>query len=327
MFLLRFDMRSRDGGAERDAALYQAALEMASWGEREGALVVAISEHHASPDGYLPSPLVLASAVAARTETLAIQVAALVVPLHDPIALAEDMAVLDLLSRGRVSYVVAVGYRAEEYAMFGRSLPGRGRRMEACLDAMRQAWTGEPFEFEGRPVQVTPRPFTPGGPALVMGGNSEVAVRRAARFGMGFIAQGEGDPALADLYREACAEHGHEPGLCFVPPPGLVTSAFVAQDPDRAWHEMGPYLLHDAEMYAAWLGQDNAAVTKSGSRSVEALRAENGAYRIFTPDEAVEYVRGHGVLNLQPLCGGLPPELAWPSLELVAAKVLPALRG
>lgn len=322
MFTMRFDMRAPETGAPR-ADLYAAALEMAEWGERHGCLAAIVSEHHGSPDGYLPSPLLLASALAARTRRLPIQVAALLLPLHDPIELAEQLAVLDVLSRGRVSYVCAIGYRSEEFAMFGREMKGRGRRLEACIQAMRRAWSGEPFEFEGRPVCVTPRPITPGGPALFMGGGSEAAARRAARLGMGMLTQG-GDPSLERVYHEACEQAGTTPGPFLHPPPGTVTSAFVSEDPDRAWRELGPHLLHDARMYAAWLG-DTAAVSHSAARDVESLRAEGGAYRIFTPDEAVAHVRGHGVLLTHPLCGGLPPELAWPSLELIAGKVLPAL--
>lgn len=325
MFLLRFDMRMSDERVD-PSALYHAAIEMSEWAEREGALMTVISEHHASSDGYLPSPLILASAIASRTQTLAIQIAALVLPLHDPIRLAEDMAVLDILSRGRVSYVTTVGYRAEEYAMFEQSLKGRGKRMERSIEALRQAWTGEPFEYEGRPVHVTPRPVTPGGPALLMGGNSPVTARRAARFGMSYISQGGGDPELATIYQQECERLGTPPGMCFVPPAGTVTSAFVADDPDRAWSLLGPYMQHDARMYASWLGDDNPSITKSKTTTAEGLRAEEGAYRIFTPDEAVAYVRASGLLQLQPLCGGIPPELAWESLELMQSKVLPALR-
>lgn len=322
MFSMRFDLRAPSGGAPI-ADLYAAALEMAAWGERNGCLAAVVSEHHGSPDGYLPAPLVLASAMAARTSTLPIQVAALLLPLHDPIDLAEQMAVLDIVSRGRVSYVVALGYRPEEYAQFGRPMEGRGARLEQCVQALRQAWTGEPFTFEGRSVCVTPKPFTPGGPLLLMGGGSPAAVRRAARLGMGMITQG-GAPELAALYRDACDAAGTTPGLFIDPPPGSVTSAFVSEDPDRAWREIGPHLLHDARMYASWMG-DATSASKSVAADVDALRAENGAYRIFTPDEAIAYLERHGVLLTQPLCGGLPPELAWPSLELVASKVLPAL--
>jgi alkanesulfonate monooxygenase SsuD/methylene tetrahydromethanopterin reductase-like flavin-dependent oxidoreductase (luciferase family) len=322
MFTMRFDMRAPEFGAPI-GELYAAAVEMAEWGERNGCLAAIVSEHHASEDGYLPAPLLLASAFAARTQRLPIQVAALLLPLHDPVELAEQMAVLDVMSGGRVSYVCALGYRPEEYAMFGRDMKDRGRRFEACLEAIRRALRGETFEFEGRRVRVTPRPVTPGGPPLFIGGGSPAAARRAGRLGLGMLAQG-GDASLAEMYRAACAEAGHAPGLFIQPKPGAVMSAFVAEDPDRAWREMGRYLLHDARTYAAWLGSADSA-SKSVAGDVEALRAENGAYRVFTPAQAVAYVREHGVLLTQPLCGGLPPELAWRSLELIAGEVMPAL--
>lgn len=321
---MRFDMRAPDGGAP-PAKLYGAALEMAEWGEAQGCIAVAVSEHHASPDGYLPAPLVLAAAIAARTRRLPIQVAALILPLHDPLALAEQMAVLDLVSGGRVSYVLGVGYRPEEYAAFGRDFGARGRRMDACLEALQRAFTGEPFEYEGRSVRVLPRPATPGGPALLLGGASRAAARRAARFGLGMLTQG-GAPGLGDVYREECRRLGRAPGV-FVDPPGdLVTTAFVAEDPDAAWRRLGRYLLHDARMYASWLGEADA-VSRSRAESVEALRAQGRPYAIFTPDEAVAYARRHGVLLTQPLCGGIPPDLAFEHLELLGSRVLPALRS
>jgi alkanesulfonate monooxygenase SsuD/methylene tetrahydromethanopterin reductase-like flavin-dependent oxidoreductase (luciferase family) len=324
MFMLRFDMRAKDGPATA-ADLYGAALEMAAFAERHGAAAAVVSEHHASPDGYLPAPLVLASAIAARTTRLPIQVAALLLPLHDPVELAEQMAVLDLLSRGRVSYVCAVGYRPEEYALFGRDFRARGRRMEECLAVLRRAWSGETFEYEGRRVCVTPQPATKGGPLLFMGGNSAAVVRRAARLGMGMLTQG-GDAALEHVYREACAEHGTTPQLFINPTAGVPTSCFVAEDPERAWREIGPYLLHDAQMYAAWMGE-SGAISKSVATTVDALRRENGAYRIFTPEQAVLQIQTAGMLMLQPLSGGIPPKLAWPSLELLASKVLPAVEA
>jgi alkanesulfonate monooxygenase SsuD/methylene tetrahydromethanopterin reductase-like flavin-dependent oxidoreductase (luciferase family) len=323
MFTLRFDMRAKDGPASA-AGLYAAAVEMAAFGERHGAVAAIVSEHHASPDGYLPAPLLLASAIAARTERLAIQVAALLLPLHDPVALAEQMAVLDLISHGRVSYVCAVGYRPEEYAMFGRDFRGRGRRMEESLAVLRRGWSGEPFEYQGRSVCVTPRPATPGGPTLWMGGNSPAAVRRAARFGMGMMTQG-GDPTLEQIYRDACAENGTKPQLFINPTGDTPMSCFVAEDPERAWRELGPYLLHDAQMYAAWMGE-SGAITKSVASSIDELRRENGSYRIFTPEQATLQIRKSGMLMLQPLAGGVPPRLAWPSLELLAEKVLPAVK-
>ena len=322
MFTMRFDMRAPTSGAST-GDLYRAALDMAEWGERNGCLQIQVSEHHGSPDGYLPVPIVMASALASRTHSIGIQVAALLVPLHDPIELAEQMAVLDIVSNGRVSYVCAVGYRPSEYAMFGRDMKTRGRRMETCIQAMRTAWCGEPFEFEGRTVCVTPTPLTPGGPLLLMGGGNPRVVERAASFGMGMIAQG-GDPQLEQLYRDACKRYGTQPGLFVNPASDMPTSAFVADDVDAAWSELGPYLLHDAQMYGEWLG-DARAASGSAAASVDELREENGNYRVFTPAEAIGYAKSGGILLLQPLCGGLPPEIAWRHLKVMKEKVLPEL--
>ena len=322
MFTMRFDMRAPQSGAPIQE-LYDAAIEMAAWGDERGCVAIQVSEHHASSDGYLPAPLLLASAIAARTHTTPIQIAALLVPLHDPVDLAEQMAVLDVLSQGRVSYVCAIGYREEEYASLGRPMKGRGADLEEAIGVIRRAWRGEPFDWDGRRVHVTPQPVTPGGPLLLMGGNSEIVVKRAARLGIGMITQG-GGPSLESLYHQTCQEAGTEPGMFIHTPPGTITSAFVARDPDRAWQEMGPHMLHDARMYAAWMGGATAA-SKSLADSVEALRAENGAYRILTPEQAIAQVRGGQPLMTQPLCGGMPPKLAWESLELIASEVLPAI--
>jgi alkanesulfonate monooxygenase SsuD/methylene tetrahydromethanopterin reductase-like flavin-dependent oxidoreductase (luciferase family) len=324
MFLLRFDMRAPSEGPADIRDLYDAAVEMSVWGEQNGAASVVLSEHHASPDGYLPAPLLLAAAIAARTTTVPVTVAALLVPLYDPVHLAEDMAVLDVMSRGRVAYIAGLGYRPEEYAMFGRSLAERGRRMEACLTVLQRAWSGEEFTYEGRTVRVTPPPTTPGGPFLMYGGGTAAAARRAARFGLGFFAQ-TWAPGLEDAYREECERQGNDAGMCVIPTVGAATTIFVAEDVDRAWEQIGPFMLHDARMYASWL-LDAPAASKSTALTIDALRAESGAYRVLTPAAAVDYVRTYGTLALHPLCGGCPPELAWETLHLVADQVLPALR-
>ena len=320
---MRFDMRAPAFSAASSGELYRAALEMAVWGEEHDCYQIVLSEHHASEDGYLPSPLILASAMAARTKRIEIQIGALIVPLHDPLRLAEDMAVLDLISGGRVTYATGVGYLEKEFAQFDRSFKGRGKRMDESLEAMRNAWTGEPFEYRGRTVHVTPKPGSPGGPRMLMGGNTRVAARRAARFGLGMMSQGL-NPDLATIYKEECARAGVEPGICLNPQAGLVMTSFVSQDPDRAWAEIGPHMLHDAQQYAKWLG-GTISVSKSTAKTVDELRAQKGAYQIYTPEEAIAYVKKNRILMLQPLCGGLPPEIAWKSLELVAEKVLPYL--
>src|ERR1700738_1983262 len=113
-----FSMRAPPCAA-RPADLYAAAIDMCAWAETRGAVLAILSEHHGAEDGHLPVPLMLASAIAARTRQLAILVAAVPIPLWDPVRLAEEISVLDLISRGRVSYALGVGHRGEEYDHFG----------------------------------------------------------------------------------------------------------------------------------------------------------------------------------------------------------------
>ena len=117
---IRYDLRNPGFAGVDLSERYEAALEQIVWAEKRGVRVVTLSEHHGTDDSTLPSPLVFAAAVAARTERIRIRVAALIVALHDPLRVAEDAAVVDRLSNGRLELVLANGYVVEEFAMFGR---------------------------------------------------------------------------------------------------------------------------------------------------------------------------------------------------------------
>src|ERR1700709_317902 len=148
-FVSRFDFRAP--GADRKARqeLYTRALDQAAYLDEHGHDAVMVSEHHASDDGYLPSPLLVAAAVGARPRTVPITVSALLVNMYDPIKLAEDVAVLDHLSAGRVSYTLCLGYRPEEYELFGRSWNTRGADIERRIELLLAMWRGEEVEHDG----------------------------------------------------------------------------------------------------------------------------------------------------------------------------------
>jgi alkanesulfonate monooxygenase SsuD/methylene tetrahydromethanopterin reductase-like flavin-dependent oxidoreductase (luciferase family) len=317
MLILRFDFRLGPQSSAQMHELYAASLDMLEWGEAHGAMMGLFSEHHGSADGYLPSPIVMAAAAATRTSTLPINVGALLALMYDPVKLAEDMIVLDHLSQGRVTYTLGLGYRDEEYAMFGVDPSRRGAIMDERISVLRRTLAGERFDWDGRAIHVTPAPFTDGGPMLMYGGGTPAAARRAARFGMMLLPQ-HSDPTLAEAYDEAAVAAGNPPGMCMSPPAGSPTTLFVADDPDAAWAEIGPHLLHDAMAYGEWLG-DNASLSGSSATTVDELRAENGAYRIVTVDEARAMRDQYGTLSLQPLCGGIPPETAWRYLRTLEA--------
>jgi alkanesulfonate monooxygenase SsuD/methylene tetrahydromethanopterin reductase-like flavin-dependent oxidoreductase (luciferase family) len=309
MFTLRFDMRAPHWGAPIED-LYEAAIEMAAWSESRGAVVAVLSEHHATADRHLPSPLVLASAIAACTDTLPIMVAAAVLPFYEPIRLAEDMAVLDIISRGRVAYVLGLGHRPEEYAHFGLEMAGRGARADDRLAELIRLLREAPST--ARSPRISPAP-TSGGPQLFIGGGSLGAARRAGRFGLGLIAQAA-TPGLTEAYQQACREAGHEPGFVQIPEPGMATVMFVADDVDRAWDELGRHLLHDAMAAASYRHGETSVASISTASKVDELR-DDPSYRIVTVDEATEIVRGGSILPLLPLCGGLEPDVAWPYLR------------
>lgn len=324
MYLMRFDLRAPGATAAGRADRYRAALDMAAWAEEHGCISVAISEHHGSDDGYLPSPLLVAAGMAAVTSKVSITVAAAILPFYDPVRLAEDIIVLDHLSRGRAVVILGVGYRPVEYELHGLDFARRGRiadeKIEVLLQTLRDAGT------DTTTPRITPAPFTDPMPMLAWGGQSKAAARRAGRNGLGFFAQGPG-PDLTAAYEDAARAAGHEPGMCFLPPADAPQIVFVNDDVDQGWRDVGAAMLADATSYHDWNEAADltaSTVSLSSSRTVEGLRAENGAHRVVTAAEAADLTARYGMLGLHPLCGGLDPEVAWPYLERAAAAVAPS---
>jgi alkanesulfonate monooxygenase SsuD/methylene tetrahydromethanopterin reductase-like flavin-dependent oxidoreductase (luciferase family) len=322
--MLRYDFRNPEFATTTAAEQYAACLRQCAWAEEHGIDSVVLSEHHGLSDGFLPAPLTAAAAIAGRTHSLRITVAALLVPLYDPISLAEQLAVLDLVSGGRVRIVAGLGYRDEEFAMFGASRSTRSQDTEDRLRVLVKAWQGKPFDYRGGQVLVTPVPERAPHELVMVGGSSEIAARRAARLRLGFY-PALPDPALAQRYEEACAAEGFTAGFVELPP----TMGFlhVTHDPERAWQQIARHAIYEAVTYSsAKPPGEHSAMEVDGETLAEVKNS--GVYRVVTPAECVELagkLGPSGKLVLHPLMGGLPPELGWESLELFAAEVLPKL--
>ena len=216
----------------------------------------------AADDGHLPSPLVLASAIAARTERLAIMLAAVVLPFWDPVRLAEDMAVLDIISKGRVSYVFGIGHRPEEYDHFGVDMRRRGRLADEQLTQLRQLLEGKPVASDGREhphhtgMRVRRRAVHHAGRRQPSRGQTGGEARAGPR-------PADEPAGLKELYENECRAHGHEPGSSQLPADNAPTAVFVADDVDKAWDELGPHLLHDAVTAASYRHGDEGVASIS----------------------------------------------------------------
>ncbi|WP_199811006.1 LLM class flavin-dependent oxidoreductase [Streptomyces sp. NRRL F-525] len=319
-FALRFDFRNPESAGTAMADRYAAALDMAEWADGLGCTRITVSEHHGSPDGYLPSPVQMLAAMAARTKQVRFVVAALIAPFHDPLRLAEELAVLDNISRGRVDLIVAGGYVREEFAMFDVPMKERAKRVTEVVTTLKSAFTGERFSYRGRTVRVTPAPFRPGGPAVLLGGSSEPAARRAARIADGFVPS---VPEVWEYYRDEVGKLGRpDPGPSPIGPNQVVA---LAEDPDEGWERMAPFFLHETNAYGEWQAQDDVAAPFRTADGLAELR-RGSQYRVLTPEQFVTELKAAPTpfTQFHPLCGGMPMDLAWSSLRLFEREVLPA---
>lgn len=322
--MLRFDMRQPDISQSSRADMYQAAIDLCAWGDERGIPSVHLSEHHGSEDGYCPSPLVLASAIAARTTHMRMYISALIAPLHDPVQLAEDLSILDIISRGRVIPIISGGYRAEEFNAAGKELSIRKKYMDDIGPFLKKAWSGETFEYEGRTITITPTPYSQPRPMILMGGSSKPAARRAARDADFFIPSG---PEIFEFYRDELRKLDKpDPGPM---PAAPSTVTFVAEDPDDYWQKIAPHVQHETNVYAQWAEQAKVFTPYKHFDDTDELR-ESGAYRVYRPEELI--AAAHEMVSAQPimfhpLCGGIHPDLAWQSLELFMDKVMPNLQS
>ncbi len=324
---LRCDLRSPHFGTPTPD-LCRIAIEQAVWADKNGFDAVQLPEHHGSPDGYNPSPFLLAAAIAARTSRIRLHPSAVLLPLHDPIRVAEDTCVLDNISGGRVDLTIGLGYVPSEFAMFGVSLRDRATLAEAKLVALRKALAGDRFEFEGRKVYVSPRPLQQPSPPIYIGGGVVAAARRAAIYGDGFLPSMI-DDTMRDAYVSACHALGKNPGpiIDVVTGPQFI---FVTEDPDEAWERIAPHALYETNAYGKWAIETGTTMPFAKAVDLDALKAL-GIYRVVTPEECVRLGQSlqasNSVMIFNPMIAGLPETMSWSSLELFASKVLPKLRN
>jgi alkanesulfonate monooxygenase SsuD/methylene tetrahydromethanopterin reductase-like flavin-dependent oxidoreductase (luciferase family) len=324
--------------------LYNDHLDMIVESEELGYDQAWLTEHHFVDDGYSPSIMTLAGAVAARTNRLRIGTFVLLLPLHNPVEIAEDTATVDQISRGRFDLGVGLGYRLSEFTNQGISSSKRGVRMEESLEVVQGLLSGDTVTFEGEKVKVRDlrivppalqRPYTP----MWVAGIAPKAVDRVARMGYNFLCGGHADPAIA--YTNALREYGRDPKDFKI---AGMRALFVAEDRERAWEIAARSVHHTASCYVQWYVEESAdsagvyAEMMAGMPSVEEMM-EKHEFNFFgeesligTPQDVIpkieEYVERAGVTDLVvqiPLAGVSTEEIRT-SMRLFAREVIPHFR-
>ncbi|MBI3743048.1 MAG: LLM class flavin-dependent oxidoreductase [Chloroflexi bacterium] len=329
-FELRYDLRNPPQWRRPFEAYYADFLRQVEWADAHGFARVSLMEHHFVEDGYDPSPLTVAAAIAARTKRIKIKVNVLLLTLRHPVQVAEEIALVDIISGGRIEVVFGAGYRHNEFEGYGVPRKYRPSRMAEGLEIIRRCWTEESFDFQGKhwnlkDVRAMPKPIQKPHPRIVMGGNSEGAARRAAQYADEFAPV---RPELLTVFNEERVRLGKPPGL---PPPkaGLPRAPLflhVSRDPATAWKRIAPHARYETDEYGKWTMDDPLIPYKQGVTD-EQLRQN---YQVVTPEEAVAFGRrleaawgANASMSFHPLMGGMPFELGQESLELVVREVMP----
>jgi probable F420-dependent oxidoreductase len=315
---------------------YRDYLDLVTHAETEGLDGAWVSEHHGSADGYLPSLLPMLAAFATVTERIDLGTGVVLAPFHDPLRLAEDFAVVDQISGGRVVAGLGVGWRDEEFRMFGVPQKERVRRIVETTEVMRRAWSGERFSFDGRhhtyrDVAVTPKPARP--IPILIGGFVDDAIRRAGRIGDGYISS----RAAPERVREAFALAARERAAAGREGPPIVAvlqNAWVTEDPEGDWEMVRDGIGHQLGVYAGWRsGTDVPGASLEVMPPDEETIRRTTAYG--TPDEVTTYLEpivdalrdypeGHLILRLH--YPGMPAAPAKRAISLLAREVAPRLR-
>lgn len=306
--------------------LYKASLDQMVWGESLGFDSVWLTEHHFCDDGYTPSPLVVAAAIAARTQRMRIGTNLMLLPLADPIRMAEDAATLSILSGGRFDLGVGIGYRALEFDYFGRKLSHRPSLMEEGVEIIRRAWRGQPIKFNGKRFTVgdlAVGPVAATAPNLLMGGMAEPAIERAARIGDGFLSTGG---IGHDIYAAACASQGRQ-GKIYAGNWGI-----IAKDPEAEAAKVGPNVLYQTNQYVAWGAFGPPDQVPEFPDAESAIR--DGLYELWDGDSAVAALIA--MLEAYPQIvdvhfwaqfPGEPIDSGSARMEYIAQAVLPKVRA
>jgi len=306
--------------------VYSATVEQAVLADKLGFDHLWFSEHHFLEDGYLPAFQPLAGAIAARTTQIRISNDIALLPLYHPVRLAEELAVLDHISNGRMEFGIGMGYVPKEFEAFGVPLKNRVSMTDEAIEILRLAWKDEPFSFKGKRyelsnINVYPKPVQPLGPPLWIAAMKEPGALRAARFETNLLPQGRREDVL-DPWRNELKAQGKDPNDYRV---GIIRSVYVTDDKERDWP-----VIREAERFRMGVYNTFMAETPDeyGWGSGDGIPQN---VIIGTPSEVISqlkaFIDAYGITDIATsgLPPGIDPEFMATNLERLAREVIPEL--
>ena len=315
-----FDLRNPPGWRQDPARLYGFALELCEEAEHLGAASLWFSEHHRFEDGYLPQPLTFAAAAAARTTRARLGTGILVAPLRKTAQLAEEAAVVDIISGGRLDLGLGAGYRPPEFGLFGTDFAARYRILDQQVKELRRLWA------DG----LTPAPVQDRLP-IWLGYQGPKGARRAGRMGEGLLTL---NTASWPPYRDGLAEGGHDPAAARMA--GGI-NAFVTDDPERDWPLVAPHIAYQQDSYRRYMveGTGEPVPRPVNPERLRSRGPDAGplSYFLFgTPEQVAAAIRDHAgqapvhTVWLGASVAGLPEDLAARHVQTICTRLAPLLK-
>ncbi len=324
---LCYDFRNPPDSGIPMPQLYEAAMEQIAWADRVGFDLIWFTEHHFVDDGYLPSWIPVAAAAAARTERVRFSSDICLLPFNNPVRLAEDLAVLDNLSNGRVEIGIELGYAPHEFRGFGVPVSYRVSLAEEGLEVLQRCFSGERFSFKGKryefnDVVITPKYVQPGGPPLWIAAMSEAGALRAARFGCNLLPQGLRSTSL-DPWRRAVVAAGRDPGTHRI---GIIRGVLVTDDAERDWPVVRQSERYRMKLYQRFFDESGEGLGQNGERVPQTWIVGTAA---ACTDAIVQFIRDFGITDLVTWGAppGMHPDAMYSSLERLIREVVPAIRA
>ena len=322
-----YDFRNPPDSGVSDQALYSEILEQVAWLDQIGADLVWFTEHHFVEDGYLPSWIPVAGAMSSVTKHVRFGTDICLMPFNHPVRLAEDLAVLDNLSGGRVEVGLGMGYAPHEFRGFGFPVSRRVSLMEEGIEVLQKCFSGERFSYQGKRYQfedvvITPGYVQEGGPPLWVAAMSEAGAMRAAHYDTHFLPPGLKANSY-DPWIDKLESTGRNPADYRV---GIIRSILVTEDRDKDWQAVRAAERYRMALYQRFFEESGEGFGEKGEPVPQ-------AWIVGDVDECVaeltKFILDFGITDIVSMAvpPGMRAEQMGDSLEKLFTQVVPRVKA